>query len=191
MIKRKLILIFSSVLMLAVIVLLFISLGYYPIAIVNGHFITARAFASAWRAGASYSEQFMKVYQASSSTSASAGIPQTQLQAAVLDQLVEDQLVHDEVRTQLGRDYAYLLENKIGKYRQDAQLRAAAASVFGLDFASFQQQVLVPQAERDLLSGRLFMKGQALDDWISVARKNASVVLLSGSFSWQDGKVRD
>ena len=167
-------------------VALSLAFGYYPIASVNGRMITAREFSSTFRAGMNYSQEFFSM--ASSSVSSTQASPM-ELQAVVLDQIVENVLVSQEVDKELGGDAKQLTNEKVARYDSSQKLHEAAARIFQMPYQDFAQLLLVPQAKRELLMGRLFLRNEKYEDWVARSRTEASVTLYSSEFKWQNGKI--
>jgi hypothetical protein len=153
---------------------------------VNGQIITAREFSSTFRAGMSYSQEFFSM--ASSSVSSTSPSP-AELQAVVLDQIVENILVSQEIERELGPDAKQLTDAKVARYDGSRKLHEAAARIFRIPYQEFAQILLVPQAKRELLVGRLFLREEKYEDWVQKARREASVAVYSAEFKWQDGKI--
>ncbi len=164
-----------------------VSLGYYPIAIVNGDVISGRKFKKHFEAGNLYYDRFQETYKeliAKDSTLAPRDI-----QASILEQLIEDKLVHKGVREELKDDFDYLLKAKVEKYDEDVSLQQAALTLYGLNFNDFKEEILIPQAERELLSARLFLKGEKIEDWLLKTKRTSKVSILSNQFHWTGDKV--
>ena len=135
------------------------SSGYYPIAIVGNRIVLARAFWKNYEAAEIYYGNLERTYGASSTIVSANG----EFEKLVLEALVEGSLIHTEALRELGGDLSYLIEEKLGKFESDARLKEAAAAVYGLNAYDFKNEILVPQAEREILSGRLFLKGEGLE----------------------------
>jgi hypothetical protein len=179
-----------AVLAAAVFVLIvLINAGIYPIARVNGSFISARYFARQYAAATLYSGTVLKTINDVSSSSVKQDVPENDMRAVVLDQLVEQSLAHSQAKEMLGDGYESLIESKIAKYEADNSLRGAAGMLFGLSYEDFRSLVLVPLAEKELLSARLFLENKKYDDWIKEARGMASVSIYSPAFGWDGTRV--
>lgn len=158
----------------------------YPIAMVNGQAIGAKRFRSQYRAAQTYLGNARK---AVAGTSTSSNIPDSELQAVVLDQLIESTLAQQGAEKEVGGDLDYLVENKMANYDSDQKLAAAASGLYGISYADFRKDFLVPQAEADILLGRLYLRGEKLEDWLKNARASARVSIFSSKFRWDGSKV--
>jgi hypothetical protein len=81
------------------------------------------------------------------------------------------------------------VQGKVAKYRDDTQIAAAAQALYGLAMSDFEREVLIPQAERDILAAKLFFAEKTFDAWLKEARQNAQVIVLSGQYRWDGGQV--
>ena len=81
------------------------------------------------------------------------------------------------------------MENKIREALKDPDFPSAALTLYGLTSEGARRYLLVPQAEREILEGRLFLEQQELDAWLLAAKQAARVTLLIPGFSWNNGGV--
>ncbi len=160
-----------------------VSSSRYPIALVNGETITARQVAVNYLAAQKYFDSLVKTYPQDAPEKPDAA----KIKLAVLNQLVERALIAQGAQLEAGADLDALVRDKVERYASAGDLAQAADTLYGLSTADFQKEVLVPQAEADILSGRLFLRGEKLEDWLMRAKDNAQVVILSGNYAW-DGE---
>jgi hypothetical protein len=186
--RYKMYITFLILIGLGILVSLIASLGYYPIAIADGHIITAHMFWKHYQAGVTYSEKFITTYKPLLHDQ-NQNIPSAELQASVLDELIENNLIDQEARKQFGNDFSYFLSKKIDGFNNDEKLRQAALTLYGMSFADFRDEVLTPEAEREMLSGKLFLNGKNLNDWLLDKKHSISVRIFSGSLHWTGEKV--
>ena len=166
-----------------------VSIGYYPVAFAGGQFITARQFHDTYGAASIYSETYLETYYPTS-TPEDLDDKASLLQAAVLDQLIEEAIVSQELHKEVGSDFDVLVSEKVNKFDSSDNLRSAADQLFGLSYDDFKDRVLVPQAEREVMEGRLFLKGQTFDPWLSSVKKSKRVLIFSSRFGWDGNKVK-
>jgi hypothetical protein len=158
--------------------------GYYPIAFVNNRPIFAREFDLNYRAAMTYYARTGGMQPASLTPPTPAAVG-----AAVLDQIVVARLVDEGVRAVVSSDLDGTVQGKVAKYRDDTQIAAAAQALYGLAMSDFEREVLIPQAERDILAAKLFFAEKTFDAWLKEARQNAQVIVLSGQYRWDGGQV--
>ena len=188
--KKKTIIILSAIAAIVFVLIVLINAGEYPVARVNSSFITARYFARQYGAASVYSEAVIKSIGQIASSTFKENVSDKDMRAVVLDQLVEQDLIHAKVRNLLAGDYDSLLKNKIAKYETNDKLKGVVDKLFGLSYGDFHDLILVPLAEKDLLSARLFLEGEHYEDWIKEARAGASVSIYSSAFAWDGAGVK-
>ncbi len=180
--------IFVLLIVLGIAVLFLISAGYYPVAMVNGQIISARTFLKNYEAASLYYGNAVKTYRPILESSSS--LTTVQLQMSILDQLIENALIDVEVKKELGADFEYLLSNKMNSLTTDQELPRAVKTIYGLDMEEFKSEILAPQAEREILMGRLFLRGEKIDNWLANAKKNSSVRIFSSRLYWGGEEVK-
>ena len=180
-------LIFSGIVLVGLGFFVLVSQGYYPVLVVDGEIVSARTFRKDYQAATIYYRNVLQMY--ASSTEALGDLKPEDIELSVLEQLIENNLVSKEVRHQLGSDLEALMQSKIERFGADTDLVQGVRQLYGLNFEDFRNRVLIPQAEREILSGRLFLSGKKIDDWLSEAKQKANVVTFSGQFRWSGGKM--
>lgn len=165
-----------------------VHLGYYPVAIINSQWITARElndeYAVAYR------------YYTGAALLSGKGIDvesrdfKKEIRRTTLNDLVEKIFIRQELKKRVGKDLSGILESKINASADDAKnLEEAAKLLYGLDLADFREMVLVPIAEREILEGRLFLEKKDLNSWLLEEEKNAKVFIITPEFYWDSNKV--
>ena len=164
-----------------------VHLGHYPVAIVNGTMITAKALNEEYAVAFQY---YARTLSGQKEINPNSRDVQKELRRATLNDLVQKALISAELKTRVGDDLDSVVESKISTETKDSQALAEAAKIlYGLDFVHFKQMVLVPQAEKELLQGRLFLENKKFADWLGEAEKSAKVTILTPEFSWATNKV--
>ena len=180
--RYRIYIIFSAIIFAGLLAVLLISLGYYPIMVVNGDFISAGHFLREYRAASRYYGNFLQTYESAVKDGEKLG--ERDIQLIVLDGLVEKSLISRGAKKVTGNDLNDLVSKKLQGIIGDQKLESMAASLYGLSGGEFARDVLVPQAEREILAGRLFLNGENIDGWLLDARGSASVITFSPGFSW-------
>ncbi|MBI4086190.1 MAG: SurA N-terminal domain-containing protein [Candidatus Liptonbacteria bacterium] len=180
--KYKPYIVFLLIASVALFVILLISFGYYPIAAVNGRLISKRTFLKNYGAAAAYYQNVLKTYQQNSLTEKTAS--SDDIQRSVLTQLIENGIVEAGARKEAGADLNALVEEKISQASKEPGFDKAVQTLYGMNLDDFKKEILAPQAERDILTGRLFLKGGNIDDWLRDAKKSAKVIIFSPQFRW-------
>lgn len=159
-------------------------LGYYPALTVNGQTISKHEVDVNYGAARRYYDQFKKIYPNVTST-----LSDGDIQAQVIGNLIESALVHQAAQKELGNDLGYLVNAKVAEYDHDPQLGQAARTVYGLGAGDFHSEVLVPQAEHDILAGRVFLNNQDMNTVLADLKKSAQVRIFSNKFRWDGSNV--
>ncbi|MBI2888835.1 MAG: hypothetical protein HYY10_02840 [Candidatus Liptonbacteria bacterium] len=170
--------IFFSIIAGTVAGVLFVRAGYYPVALVGGDFLFARDFWNQYRAMRTYYEKSSAMYGVSST------MPVADMERAVLEGMIEESLVRAGVRHEVGAEVDHLVSARVDSFLSDSDLVRAADVAYGVNAQEFRAMVLVPQAEREILTGKLFLRGEKLQDWLEEAKRHERVIMLAPGFRW-------
>jgi hypothetical protein len=178
--KKKLII---GIFIIAVLVAGVLVFGYYPVLIVNGAPIFAR---QVWTDRAAALSSYQKVVDTYASGTAVAAPSAASIDSAILSTLVDRMLIGAGLRQYFdARTLEELIAQKIAPFDSAAQ---AGKAIYGLDEPAFRNEVLIPQAERDILSSKLFLEGIQFNSWFSEAEASAKVSVFYPGLHW-DGKA--
>ncbi|MCL5733786.1 MAG: SurA N-terminal domain-containing protein [Patescibacteria group bacterium] len=166
------------------IVIVLISAGYYPVAIVNGGIITDHSFRINYAAAYNYYQKYTKLYNSTSTFNAA------DFQASIFSQLIDNVLIENELKKELGSNFDLVLNNKLKDLNENQNFENEVTQIYGVDYPTFRQEVFVPEAEQDIMTGRLFLKNQNLNDWLKSARSSAHVIVLSPNFYWDGQEIK-
>lgn len=169
---------FLAILFLALASYYIVAAGFYPAALVNGGWISARDFEKYFSSAAFYFQNLLSVYSGPEAKLEQGSL--SQIRKSVLEKMIEDRLVLTELKKILGKETAELIGEKI----PGADSRATA--LYGLNPAQFRSMVLEPQAAREIMENRL---GYNLNDWLASAKKSAKITVLAKGLKWQGGVV--
>ncbi|MEK7640560.1 MAG: SurA N-terminal domain-containing protein [Patescibacteria group bacterium] len=163
--------------------------GYYPVALVNSQIITANHFEVEYAVAYNY---YVRALSSSGDTDPRTREFKKELRRAVLDNLVEQALVQQDLNVRVGKELNQIVQGKIlNSQKLDPKtLEETARVVYGLDLSEFESLVLVPQAQKEILQGRLFLEKQDYEQWLRDAKKNAKVFIVTPEFYWQDLTVK-
>ena len=183
--KKRALIVFSAVIVLGLLLFFLVSVGYYPVAFISGRILLAREFSRNYQAAALYYRNLVKTYKPDLPSEKTLG--PIDLQVSVLNQLVENRLIDQAAREEVGDDLTGLVEARVSKLQNGEDLKKAVQALYGLSYKDFEEAVLVPQAKLDILSGRLFLRGKKIEQWLTEAKAASKVVIFSRQFYW-DGK---
>ncbi|MEK7576778.1 MAG: hypothetical protein AAB482_03740 [Patescibacteria group bacterium] len=71
------------------------------------------------------------------------------------------------------------------------KLAEATSQLYGMSFASFQEVILVPQAQEITLRKHIESSGKVYGDWLTERAKNTTVTIYFLPYKWQDGMLVD
>ena len=188
MFKYKHYVIFITLVIFGLAAFFLISSGYYPILSINGTMISARTFWKNYQAGSLYYQNILLTYELE--IEEKDVISETDLKRSVLTQIIENNLIDQEVRRELGDDLDLLVTNKLSDLGSQAKLQEAAQTLYGLPLNDFEQEILVPLAKQEILTGRLFLDGENLDTWLSNNKKVSDIKIFSREFYWDGQEVQ-
>ena len=188
MFKYKHYVIFITLVIFGLAAFFLISSGYYPILSINGTMISARTFWKNYQAGSLYYQNILLTYELE--IEEKDVISETDLKRSVLTQIIENNLIDQEVRRELGDDLDLLVTNKLSDLGSQAKLQEAAQTLYGLPLNDFEQEILVPLAKQEILTGRLFLDGENLDTWLSDSKKVSDIKIFSREFYWDGQEVQ-
>ncbi len=167
----------------------FVQAGFYPIAVVNSRIIGARSYEEVLASAYHYYDQLLKAEVPAREL---VQMPEAlvEIRRATLDKLVEDVLVYKELKSRLGKETESIVRNKVSSLNLNSpDFRQGVATLYDLTLEEFKETVLVPQARREILEGRLFTEKANLGEWLTRARQEAKVVIFAPNLEWKDGKV--
>ena len=161
--------------------------GVYPVLVVGSRIVSAQEFQKQYNAALLYVDNAKKVYGESKIR------PMTQgdIKQSVLQGFVEASLVHDGASAEVGAgNLAGIVSQKIANLGDIGKLDNELAAIYGLHEKDFEAAVLIPQAEKDILTGRLFAKGTSYDDWLRSTESHTRVYLFVSGFKWNGTTVQ-
>jgi hypothetical protein len=168
-------------------VLYLMSFGLYPVAMVQGHLISAGKFRNEYRAALSYHDKAVQMY--GGILDPNKKLSPQDIELSTMDQIIEDAIIRDGADKEVGPDLNRLAGKKTAQYENDDELAKGAADIYGLSKKGFSEYVLVPQAVREILTDRLSGKGEDFNDWLVMAKKSAHVTIFSTRFKWNGEEV--
>lgn len=163
--------------------------GYYPVAVVNRSLITANSFETEYAVAYHY---YVKALANSEDTDPRTRDFKRELRRAVMENLIEHSLINDDLTVRVGGELSEIVENKIASAQKTDMktIEETAQILYGLTLAEFKSLVLVPQAQKEILQGRLFLEKKEYANWLQEARKKAKVFIVTPEFYWHDSAVK-
>ncbi|MBI3638501.1 hypothetical protein HY227_02045 [Candidatus Wolfebacteria bacterium] len=187
----------ATLLILLMVVYVFL-IRNYPVALVNWHFVRSGDFQEDLAVAISY---YGKADEAGNKeTGIRADITdseeaRTEIKRAVLDKLIEDNLIEQELKKRIGdNDLKALVDKKIESAISGANIEKEVKFIYGLSMKDFRKKILEPQAKSEILEGRLLLENNlpagGFEEWLLGQRTKAKVVVLLPGFSWNGKEVK-
>ena len=167
-----------------------ISSRSYPVAVVNFSSIGYASFKKDTAAATRYYAKALETYNKGQANLVNAPDVRREIEKAVLDRLIENNLIDKELRKIMkSSDIENIINNKIEQATAGVDISKEVETLYGLTIADFKENVLKPQARRDALEGRFILENKNMSDWLKEARTKARVLILIPNFSWNGEEV--
>lgn len=165
--------------------------GYYPVAIVEGHWISAREWIRMQEG----------ILQSIASQTASAGDPAINFTSkegrALVEEvrknslilLIEDAIVEEKGGAVVGDFTNHIKQKADEALKGRGNIAQAVQAAYGFTMEEFNRFIVLPQSRRDAIEERLNEKGEEFETWLEQAKSDARVRLLFVPFGWNDKVV--
>lgn len=177
---------FLLIMFIGAVTFLAINRGYYPAAIVNGSMIWARDVNTAAKSAYNFYLQANEAGDGPVLTGADARALLAEVRRASLEKFIEEKLIEKELRDRFDDGARELIDKKM-KIADNQTLRDAVYGLYGVSLEEFRDLILRKEAVREVLSEDFKAKNQDFPKWLEEAKKSASVSILSGGYSWNNG----
>src|SRR3989344_6998386 len=151
--------------------------GFYPVAFVNFHMISAHNLDQNYNAAIRYFNNALLTY-GSNPEILKESESKTEIKRAALNKLIVDWLVFGETKKRLGADLDQITEKIISQELTNPRLEEAVKEIYGLTLEDFKKHVLLAQAYREILEGRMFSEKQDFNKWLENVTQEARVIIL-------------
>jgi hypothetical protein len=165
--------------------------GWYPVAIVNATFVSARNYEAAVESVFHYYDTLQRLY----------GIDANELQApqsvheirrATLDKFIENKIILSVLEINEIEKVVTEVADRIASLQsENPEFESAVAQLYGLDLERFKTLILEPQARQEVLEEVRFQDPEenSFADWIKNEREKASVFILARGLYWNGEQV--
>ncbi len=158
----------------------------FPAAIVNWHFISQKTVDEYYQLGFRYLNNIAITYGTDTKT-LETNNSKKELERAVLEKLIENDLIYFEVKKIAGNDLEKIANQKIENALKNADIQQAINTIFDTSLKNYTEKELKPQAYREILEGRMDLNNEQFDSWFEKAKNDAKVFIFIPGYSW-DGK---
>ena len=84
-----------------------------------------------------------------------------------------------------------IADKNVEQYIQNnANISEGAEKIYGLNLADFKSQVLMPQAYKEILQGRMFLNKENFDEWLKNKKSAVRIIILSPDLQWDGSSVK-
>ncbi|MCS6789115.1 MAG: hypothetical protein NZ484_00915 [Patescibacteria group bacterium] len=189
--------IFKSKLNLFLFIIFFSILGlififqfdYYPVLFINNNIIVAKKVNLNINAALNFYNAYKKIQENQINNDIKLNnLSYNNVKVIVLNELIDRTLIHDELKKRLGDNLNNLVNDKINIFL-DKEVENAAFTIYNLNKKDFINEILIPQAEKDILIGRLFLENKNIDDWLKDAKINSKIIILDKRFLWNGQEI--
>ncbi len=171
-------------------ILYLVLLQQYPIASVNWHLIALKSFEKDYTAAISYYRNLLETYDKNQAPVIDSPEIQQEISRAVLERSIESVLIDQELKKQLkAGELRQLLDKRIQEVLNGKDIEEEVKVLYGLSMQDFKERILEPEAEREILTGRLFLENKNFENWLEEAKKQAQVTILLSNLKWDGNGV--
>ncbi len=162
----------------------------YPALMVGWRPIAYGEFRTAYNSALTYYGKALQTYDRSSSRVLDSSETKQDIKRAIIDKIIEDRLVEADLRRRMSaEEISNVVRRKISEATSGAEIANEVRTLYGLTLDEFGDYILEPQAEREILEGRLILEGKNFTDWLREARSAARITILLPGFEWDGGEV--
>ena len=167
-----------------------VKIGAYPVAFVDFNLITEKSVQKDFAAAYRYFQNALLV-SGSDPRSLETLEARGEIRRATLDKLIGDRLIYGELEARLKDDFKAIADKNIEQYIQNNKnISEGAEKIYGLSLADFKDQVLLPQAYKEILEGRMFLNKENFNEWLKNKKSGARVIILSPDLQWDGNSVK-
>ncbi len=155
--------------------------GWHPLALVNSRLVWAWQFEKEYQSALKYYDKLSSVYKLPK--------PEGDIKLAVLDKLIEKIIISESLKDIFGEEGQVLVSQKVSTSLKNTNLEAAVSSLLSIDFKDFQEMVLIPQAEKEIIEEKLKSESRDFSNWLKNKKNQAKVYLFTNEFNWIKGGI--
>ncbi len=160
----------------------------YPVVLVNWRPISVRTFYENTGTAQHYYEKLYERYKKNAQEIQSEAAQQ-EISRAVLEKLIEDNLIYEELKRRMSaQELSTLLNKKIAEAIRQKDIQKGVEMLYGISLAEFSEKTLKPLAAREILEDRLKLENKKIEDWLKTAKENAKITFFLPNFSWDSIK---
>lgn len=189
--KTKVIILALSVFAIIIIVVLTQS---YPIALVDWRSVSLKSFKKDALIAVNYYRKALETYDKNQATVMNSQEVNQEIERAVLDKLIEDNLIQRELEKLLeNNEIEKMINDKIEEVLKGKDIKKEVETLYGISIGEFKERFLKPQARREIFESRLALENNptagGFDGWLKEIKLKAKVMIFLPGFEWSGGVV--
>lgn len=159
----------------------------YPVASVNGEFISASYYQKSLELGQAYYEKELVLTQAEQEDFDKEEF-NAELKRATLSALVYATIARQELELLITKERAEeMVEERVASVEEERgeNLAKAVEGVFETDSETFREVVLRPEAYRELLEKEVTERGMSYQPWMQAKVLSANIEVFANGYEWK------
>ncbi|MEZ4156562.1 MAG: hypothetical protein R3B52_01105 [Candidatus Paceibacterota bacterium] len=159
----------------------------YPVASVNGEFISASYYQKSLELGKAYYEKELVLTQAQQEEFNREEFD-IELKRATLSALIHAAIARQELEVLLTKEEATKrVEQRLAEVEEErgSALEEAVKGVFETDIETFREVVLRPEAYKEILEQEVSERGMNYQAWMQAKVLSASVEVFANGYQWK------
>ncbi|MBP6855827.1 MAG: hypothetical protein KBC26_02590 [Candidatus Pacebacteria bacterium] len=162
------------------------SMGWYPVAFVNGIPIMARAYSLGYTVAYRYADYFNQPTRDRVSDAALSATIQKAALEGMIDRVLVLNHLHQEMRS---NEVQQKVDEYVNRLLVDEKFSTELLSILKVSKSDARRAYLDQQALYAILEGRLTLEQTSLFNWLLKERRAARVTILLPSFYWTGDRV--
>ena len=172
-------------LIIVLILLFLITTKSYPIAFVNWRPISLKSFKKDALIASSYYRKALETYDKNQAAVMNSKEVKQEIERAVLDKLIEDNLIQRELEKRLkNNELEKMVNDKIEEAIKGRDIGKEVEALYGVSFDEFKERFLKPQARREILESRLALENKNINDWLKEIKSKTKAMIFLPGFGW-------
>lgn len=163
----------------------FVQNGYFPVAVVNGNFISqltikenadvSRRLYNQGLAGSS--KELDDLFKRGSEKE----LLKNSLEGLIVNQIIKSSATDDEIK-KAQKEVESTFDSKA-----EANLSGVLKNIYQWDVGKFKERILQPQALLQVVTQE---KGKDFDNWLKSAKLKANIKIWFAPYKWEDGELK-
>ncbi len=164
--------------------------GFFPLVFVNFLPIYSNEIDRDLSLAYTYYQNAM-IYSGGDPTKLESRESYNELKRAVIDEAISREIIYRELESIMGRSEIDEISGRNIEKALDgrADTEEGVEKLYGLNLEDFKAQILLPQARKEILEGRMTLKNLDFNSWLGKTRSESSIMIFSSVFGWDGERV--